>query len=82
MVGVAVKVTDPPEQMDAVAGVIDTDGVTLPTLTVTSLLVAVAGLAHGSLLVSTTFTLSLLLRVVVVKVDDVCPGTFTPFTIH
>src|SRR5450756_2753176 len=66
LVGVAVKVTEPSEHIDTVVGVIDTDGVTLPTVTVTSLLVAVAGDAHGSLLVITTFTLSPLAKV------DVC----------
>ena len=81
LVGVAVKVTEPPEHIDTVVGVIDTDGVTLPTVTVTSLLVAVAGDAHGSLLVITTFTLSPLAKVDEVNTLLFVPA-FTPFTIH
>ncbi len=56
MAGVAVKVTDAPLQMDGDVGVILTDGVTLPTVSVASLEVAVFGLAHASLLVITTVT--------------------------
>ena len=49
---------------------------------VTALLVAVVGLAQGSLLVITTVTASPLLSDEVVKIDDVCPATFTPFIFH
>ena len=76
------KVTEPPVQMDTVAGVMLTDGVTLPTVTVTALLVAAAGLAQASLPVITTVTASPLFKVVVVKVVPVCPATLVPFTCH
>ena len=59
-----------------------TVAVGLETVTVTSFDVAVEGLAHGSLLVITTFTFWPLVKVVDVKVEDVCPATATPSTIH
>jgi hypothetical protein len=40
------------------------------------------GLAHGSLLVIVTVTISPLFKVVVVKVDAICPATFTPLIFH
>ena len=82
MVGVAVNVTLPPEQIDVVFAVMATDGVTEVAVIVIALLVAVAGFAHGSLLVITTVIASPLASVVVVNVDDVCPATFTPFIFH
>jgi len=82
LVGVAVKVTEPPLQTDVVLAVIATDGVTEVAVIVIALLVAVTGFAQGSLLVITTVTASPLARVVEVKVDDVCPATFTPFIFH
>ena len=42
----------------------------------------VAGLAQGSLLVIVTATASPVARVVVVKLEAVCPATFTPLIIH
>ena len=71
MVGVAVKVTLPPEQIVVVVEVILTDGITVDAVIAISLLGAVAGVAHGSLLVITTVTLSPLASVVVVKVAAV-----------
>ena len=62
--------------------VIDTDGITNVVVTVIRLLVAVTGLAHGSLLFNVTVTTSPLFNVVVVKIDAVCPVTFTLFIFH
>ena len=60
----------------------DTEGITEVAVIVMALLVAVAGFAHGSLLVITTVTASPLARVVDVKVDAVSPATFTPLIFH
>ena len=81
MTGVAVKVTDPPAQIDVAVEMTDTDGITLVAVIVTPLLVAVAGDAHGSLLVITTVTMSPSLSVVVVNVLLLVPA-FTPLTCH
>ena len=59
-----------------------TDGVTDVVVIVIGLLVVVVGLAHGSLLVIITDTVLLLVRLDVVKVEVVCPATFTPLIIH
>ena len=82
MVGVAVNVTDPPVHIDVVLEAIDTDGATDAVVIVIALLVAVTGFAQGSLLLIVTVTISPLLKVVVVKVDDVCPATFAPLILH
>ena len=82
MVAVAVNVTDPPLQIDVVLAAIDTDGVTDVVVMVIELLVAVIGLAQGSLLVITTVTTSPLLSVELVKAEAVCPLTFMPFIFH
>ena len=82
MVGVAVNVIDPPVHIEVVFEVIDTDGTTNVAVTVIGLLDAIAGLAHGSLLLIVTVTTSPLFKVVVVKVAAVCPVTFTPLTFH
>ena len=76
------NVTDPPLQIDVVLAAIDTDGVTDVVVMVIELLVAVIGLAQGSLLVITTVTTSPLLSVALVKVEAVCALTFTPFIFH
>ena len=76
------NVTEPPLQIDVVPADIATDGVTEVAVIVIALLVAVAGFAQGSLLVITTVTASPLASDEVVKVDDVCPATFTPFIFH
>ena len=82
MVGVAVNVTEPPLQIEAVLDVMDTDGVTDVVVIVIGLLVAVVGLAQGSLLVIITDTILPFARVDEIKVEDVCPVTFTPLIIH
>ena len=82
MVGVAVNVTEPPLHIKVLPEVMLTDGVTDVVVIVIGLLVAVVGLAQGSLLVITTDTLLPLARVDVVKLEAVCPATFTPLIIH
>ena len=82
MVGVAVNVTEPPLQIEVLLAVIDTDGVTEVVVIIIEVLVAVAGFAQGSLLVIFTDTASPLASVDVVKVEAVCPDTFTPLIIH
>ena len=71
----------PPAQMVVVVEMMDTDGTTLEAVIVISLLVAVGVVAHGSLPVNTTVTLSLLARVVVVNKLLLVPA-FVPFTFH
>ena len=82
MVGVAVNVTEPPLQTEVVLDVMVTDGVTDVVVIVIGLLVAVIGLAQGSLLVIINDTTFPLTRVDVIKVEAVCPATFTPLIIH
>ena len=69
-------------QIDVVLEVIDIDGITNVAVIVIGLLAAITGLAQGSLLLIITVTTSPLFKVVVVKVDAVCPVTFTPLTFH
>ena len=82
MVGVAVNVTEPPLQIEVLLDVIVTDGVTDVVVIVIGLLVAVVELAQGSLLVIITDTVFPLARVDVLKVEAVCPATFTPLIVH
>ena len=82
MIGVAVNVTEPPLHIEVLLDVIVTDGVTDVVVIVIGLLVAVIGLAQGSLLVIITDTVLPLVRADVVKVEVVCPATFTPLIIH
>jgi hypothetical protein len=82
LVGVAVNVTEPPVQIEVVLAAIETDGVTDVVEILIELLFAVAGLAQGSLLVITTVIILPLVRVDEVKVEAVCPATFTPLIIH
>ena len=82
LTGVAVNVTVVPWHTGFWSATIDTAGVTLAVVTCITLLVAVVGFAHGSVLVITTVTWSLLFNVVVVKVTPVCPATGLPLTIH
>ena len=82
MVGVAVNVTEPPLHIEVVLDVMVTDGVTDVVVIVIGLLVAVVGLAQGSLLVIITDTILPLARVDVINVEVVCPATFTPLIIH
>ena len=78
----AVNVTEAPLHIEVVLEVIDTDAVTDVAVIVIGVLVAVAGFAQGSLLVILTVTASPLASVDVVKVEPVCPATFTPLIIH
>ena len=80
--GVAVNVIDPPLQIEVVLDAIDTEGTTAAVVIVIPLLVAATGFAHGSLLFMVTVTTSPLFKVVVVKIDAVCPITFTPLIFH
>ena len=82
MVGVAVNVTEPPVQIEVVLAAIETDGVPVVIEIMIELLIAVAGLAHGSLLDITTVTIFPLARVDEVNVEVVCPPTFSPLIIH
>ena len=82
MVGVAVNVTELPLHIEAGFDVMVTDGVTDVVVIVIGLLVAVVGLAQGSLLVIITDTILPFARVDEIKVEDVCPVTFTPLIIH
>ena len=82
MLGVAVNVTEPPLHIEVVPDVMVTDGVTEVVVIVIGLLVAVAGFAQGSLLAIINDTVLPFARVDVVKVEAVCPATFTPLIIH
>ena len=82
MVGVAVNVMEPPLHIEVLPDVIVTDGVTDVVVIVIELLVAGIGFAQGSLLVTITDTILPLARLDVVKVEAVCPATFTPLIIH
>ena len=77
-----IKVIDPPLHIEVVLAFIDTDGVTDVVVIIIELLVAMVGFAQGSLLVIITDTILPLARVDVVKVEAVCPATFTPLIIH
>ena len=78
----AVNVTEPPLHIEVVLDVMVTDGVTDVVVIVIGLLVAVAGFAQGSLLAIINDTVLPFARVDVVKVETVCPATFTPLIIH
>ena len=78
----AVNVTEPPLHIEVLLDVMVTDGVTDVELIVIGLLVAVVGFAQGSLLVIITDTTFPLASVDVIKVEAVCPATFTPLIIH
>ena len=82
MVGVAVNVMEPPLHIEVLPDVIVTDGVTDVVVIVIGLLVAVVGFAQGSLLVIITDTVLPLASVAVLKVEAVCPTTFTPLINH
>ena len=82
MVTIVMNITDPPPHMEVVLDVMVTDGVTDAVEIVIGLLVAVIGLAQGSLLVISTDTIFPLASVDVLKDEDVCPATFTPLIIH
>ena len=82
MVGVAVNVMEPPLHIEVLLAFIVTDGVTDVVVIVIRLLVAVVGFAQRSLLVIITDTTFPLASVDVIKVEAVCPPTFTPLIIH
>jgi hypothetical protein len=82
LVGLAVKVTGPPKQLEVELALIDTAGITEPAVMFIVLLVAVVGFAQGALLVITTLTASPLTIDEVVKTAEVCPATFTPLIFH
>ena len=81
MVGVAVNVTDVPEQIDVDDAFTDTDGVTALAVIVIGVLVAVVGLAHAAVDVMITVTTSPLFKLLVVNVAEFVPA-FVPFTCH
>ena len=74
--------TDPPLQMDVLVEVILTLGVTVVAVIGMALLVAVAGLAQGSLEVMITVTTSPSASVVEVNVALVAPATLVPLICH
>ena len=74
--------TEVPLQNVVLLAAMVTEALTELLVIVTALLFTVAGLAQGSLLVNETVTTSALASVVVVKVELVCPATFTPLIIH
>ena len=78
----AVNVTEPPLHIEVLLDVMVTDGVTDVELIVIGLLVAVVGFAQGSLLVNIADTTFPLASVDVIKLEAVCPATFTPLIIH
>jgi hypothetical protein len=82
--GLAVKLTEAPAQTVLPGfAVILTEGTTTGfTVMVMVFEVALVGDAHGAVDVIITLTTSLLLSVVVVKVEAVAPPTFVPFTCH
>ena len=82
MVGVAVNVMEPPLHIEVLVDVMVTDGVTDVVEIVIGLLVVVAGFAQGSLLAIITDTTFPLASVDVIKLEAVCPATFTPLIIH
>ena len=71
MVGVAVKVTDDPVQIEVLLAEIVTEGVAEAAVIVIALLLAVTGFAQGSLLVIVTDTTFPLASVVLVNVAPV-----------
>ena len=82
LTGVAVKVTEPPEQIEVELAAIVTDGVTDVAAIGMALLLAVAGVAQGSLEVMITVITSPSARVVDVKVTPVAPATVVPLICH
>ncbi len=81
MIGVAVKVTLLPEQIDVDDALIDTEGVTELVVIVTTLLVAVAVVVQLALEVMMQLTWSPLASVLDVSVAELVPA-FTPFICH
>ena len=82
LTGVAVKVTVPPAHIEVELAAIVTDGTTDVAAIGMALLVAVAGVAQGSLEVMITVAISPSARVVEVKVTPVAPATLVPLICH
>ena len=82
MVGVAVKVTEPPVQIEVLVAFMLTVGTTVVAVTGMALLVAVVGVAQGSSEVRITVTTSPSASVVVAKVEPVSPVTSVPLICH
>ena len=80
--GVAVKVTAVPVQIEVLVAAIAMVGTTVFTLIVMALLLTVAGVAQGALLVITIVTTLPFESAVLVNVVPVWPGTFTPSICH
>ena len=76
------NVTEPPLQIDVELAAIVTDGMTDVVVIGMALLVAVAGVAQGSLEVMITVTMSPSARVVEVNVTPVAPATLVPLICH
>ena len=81
MVGVAVKVTLLPKQIEVDDALIETDGVIELVVMVITLLVAIDVVAQLALDVMITDTWSLFARELDVNVGEFVPA-FTPFTCH
>ena len=81
LVGVALKVTDAPTQIDVEDAVMETDGVTKPVVIIIGVLVAVKGLAQAAVDVMITVTWSPLFKLFVINAGELVPA-FTPFTCH
>ncbi len=84
MVGVAVNVTDVPEQIAPVgnAAMLTVGAELLETLIVMAFEVAVAGDAQFAFDVITTVITSLLTKAVLVYVEAVAPAIVVPFFFH
>ena len=80
-VGVAVKVTLLPEQIDVDDALMDTEGVTEVVVTVSTLLVAVGVVVQVAFEVMITLTWSLLASALDVNVGELVPA-FVPFICH
>ena len=76
------KVTEPPEQIEVLVDVIVTPGVTVVVVIGMALLVAVAGLAQGSVEVMITVTASPSASVEEVNVAPVAPASLVPLICH
>ena len=81
MVGVAVKVTLFPEQIELDDALIETDGATALEVTVITLLVTVGTVVQLALEVMTTFTWSPFVRLLDVNVGELVPALM-PFICH
>jgi len=81
LVGVAVKVTLFPEQIELDDALIETDGATALEVTVITLLVTVGTVVQLALEVMTTFTWSPFVRLLDVNVGELVPALM-PFICH